>query len=140
MSISKRNTYSSHSLHVIPVLVLLWFFKNALSRVFLCYLTLFSKAHSFKSQPKTTRLSICITLMCMMISCYCTYCLQEGFINMKAHLSTISSALMHRAKMHVTHCLLCHAMHSHISIFSLHECIYVGGGYACYMSFQSFVH
>ncbi len=31
------------------------------------------------------KVSICITLMCMMISCWCTYCLQEGLMGMKVH-------------------------------------------------------
>ena len=50
-----------------------------------------------------------------------------------------SFALMHIAKIHVTHCLLCHAyafIGSYIPY--LHDCIHVGGAYACYMSFQSF--
>ena len=46
---------STHAFHVIPVLVLLWFPELALFRVFLCYLTLFSQAHLFQSQLKTTR-------------------------------------------------------------------------------------
>ena len=38
--------------------------------------------------PKPTqdhKVSICITLMCMRISCWCTYCLQEGLMSMKVH-------------------------------------------------------
>ena len=38
--------------------------------------------------PKPTqdhKVSICITLMCMRISCWCTYCLQEGLMNMKVY-------------------------------------------------------
>ena len=50
-----------------------------------------------------------------------------------------SFALMHIAKIHVTHCLLCHVCAFTCSyILSLHDCIHVGGAYACYMSFQSF--
>ena len=50
-----------------------------------------------------------------------------------------SFALMHIAKIHVTHCLLWHAYAFTSSyILSLHDCIHVGGAYACYMSFQSF--
>ena len=51
----------------------------------------------------------------------------------------IPFALMHIAKIYVTHGLLCHAYAftcSHIPY--LHDCIHVGGAYACYMSFQSF--
>ena len=50
-----------------------------------------------------------------------------------------SFALMHIAKIHVTHCLLCHDYAftcSHIPYS--HDCIHVGGAYACYMSFQGF--
>ena len=50
-----------------------------------------------------------------------------------------SFALMHIAKIHVTHCLLCHAYAFTCSyILYLDDCIHVGGAYACYMSFQSF--
>ena len=50
-----------------------------------------------------------------------------------------SFALMHIAKIHVTHCLLCHAYAFTCSYIPyLHDCIHVGGAYACYMSFQSF--
>ena len=46
---------------------------------------------------------------------------------------------MHMAKMHVTHCLLCHGYAlTCLYISYLHECIHVGGAYARYMSFQSF--
>ena len=51
----------------------------------------------------------------------------------------ISFALMHIAKIHVTHCFLWHAYAFRCSyILYLHDCIHVGGAYACYMSFQSF--
>ena len=50
-----------------------------------------------------------------------------------------SFALMHIAKIHVTHCLLCHAYAFTCSYIPyLHDCIHVGGAYACYKSFQSF--
>jgi hypothetical protein len=50
-----------------------------------------------------------------------------------------SFALMHIAKIHVTHCLLCHAYAFTCSYIPYsHVCIHVGGAYACYMSFQSF--
>src|SRR5215216_4133631 len=94
---------------------------------------------SGSSLPKPAqdhKVSICITLMCMMISCYCTYCLQQGFMNMEVHFLFTSFTPMHIAKMHVTHCLLCHAYAftcSHIP--TSHHCIHVGGAYACYMSF-----
>ena len=46
-------------------------------------------------------------------------------------------ALMHIAKIHVTHALLYHAYAFTCSYIPyLHDCIHVGG--ACYMSFQSF--
>ena len=49
-----------------------------------------------------------------------------------------SFALMHTAKIHVTHCLLCHDYALTCSYVPyLHDCIHVGGAYACYMSFQS---
>ena len=44
--------------------------------------------YSGSSLPKLAqdhKVSICITFMCMMISCYCTYCLQEGIMNMEVH-------------------------------------------------------
>ena len=48
-------------------------------------------------------------------------------------------ALMHIAKIHVTHCLLCHAYAFTCSYIPYsHDCKHVGGAYACYMSFQSF--
>ena len=48
-------------------------------------------------------------------------------------------ALMHMAKIHVTHCLFYHGYA--LTCFYIpysHDCIHVGGAYACYMSFQSF--
>ena len=52
-----------------------------------------------------------------------------------------SFALMHIAKIHVTHGLLCHAYAFTCSYVSyLYDCIHVGGAYACYMSFQSFTY
>ena len=48
-----------------------------------------------------------------------------------------SFALMHIAKTHVTHCLLCHVYALTWSYVPyLHDCIHVGGAYACYMFFQ----
>ena len=80
------------------------------------------------------KVSICITLMCMMISCWFTYCLQEEFINMVVHFLTTSFALMHIAKIHVTLCLLCHNYAFTCSyILSSHDCI-------CYMFLQSFTY
>ena len=38
--------------------------------------------------PKPTqdhKVSICITIMCMRRSCWCTYCLQEGLMSIKVH-------------------------------------------------------
>ena len=87
-----------------------------LFEVLLCYLTLSSQACFFKSRFKDHKVSICISLMCMMVSCFCTYCLQEGIINMKVHLSLLL-ALMHMGKIHVTHYLLCHVVHSHVFQF-----------------------
>ena len=40
---------------------------------------------SLRKQAQDHKVSICITLMCMMISCWCTYCLQEGLMNMKVY-------------------------------------------------------
>ena len=47
-------------------------------------------------------------------------------------------ALMHIAEIHVTHCLLYYdyAFTCSYTLY-LHDCIHVGGAYACYMSFQS---
>ena len=54
-------------------------------------------------------------------------------------LTFTSFALMHIAKIHITHCLLCHGYAFTCSYIPyLHDCIHVGGAYACYMSFQSF--
>ena len=48
-------------------------------------------------------------------------------------------ALMHMAKKHVTHCLLYHGYALTCFYISYsHDCIDVGGAYACYMSFESF--
>ena len=50
-----------------------------------------------------------------------------------------SLTLMHIAKIHVTHCLLYHAYAVTCSYITyLHDCLFVGGAYACYMSFQGF--
>ena len=50
-----------------------------------------------------------------------------------------SFALMHIAKIHVTHCLLYHGYALTCSYIQYsHDCIHIGGAYACYMSFQSF--
>ena len=50
-------------------------------------------------------------------------------------------SLMHIAKIHVTHCLLCHDYALTWSYVPyLHDCIHVGGAYECYMSFQSFTY
>ena len=84
MSISNR-VISTHSLHVIPVLVLLWF----LCLLWLVDVSVLSNlVYAGSSHPKPTqdhKVSICITVMCMRISCLCTYCLQEGLMSMKAH-------------------------------------------------------
>ena len=51
----------------------------------------------------------------------------------------ISFTLMHIAKIHVTHGLLCHAYAFTYSYVShLYDCIHIGGAFACYTSFQSF--
>ena len=96
-------------------------------------------AGSFHPKPtQDHKVSICITIMCMRNSCWCTYCLQEGLMGMKV-FPLILFALMHMAKIHVTHCLLYHGYA--ITCFYIsysHDCIHVGGAYACYMSFQSF--
>ena len=50
-----------------------------------------------------------------------------------------SFALMHIAKIHVTHCLLYHDYAFTCSYtLHLHDFLRVGGAYAYYMSFQSF--
>ena len=96
-------------------------------------------AGSFHPKPtQDHKVSICITIMCMRNSCWCTYCLQEGLMGMKV-FPLIRFALMHMAKIHVTHCLLYHGYA--LTCFYIpysHDCIHVGGAYACYMSFQSF--
>ena len=82
-------------------------------------------AGSFHPKPtQDYKVSICITIMCMRNSCWCTYCLQEGLMGMKV-FSLIFFALMHMAKIHVTHCLLYHgyALTCFYSIFTwLHTC------------------
>ena len=45
-------------------------------------------AGSFHPKPtQDYKVSICITIMCMRNSCWCTYCLQEGLMSMKVHFS-----------------------------------------------------
>ena len=117
------------------------------SRGFLCLLWLVDVpvlsnlvcAGSFHPKPtQDHKVSICIKIMSMRSSCLCTYCLQEGLMSMKVY-SLIFIALMHMAKIHVTHCLLCHVYAFTCSYIQYsHDCIHVGGAYACYMSFQSF--
>ena len=51
-------------------------------------LVLSNLVYSGSSLSKPTqdhKVSICITLMCMRISWWCTYCLQEGLMSMKVH-------------------------------------------------------
>src|SRR3990170_1070003 len=48
-----------------------------LEEVILCYLTLFSQVYFFRYLIKNFEISICITPMYMMTSCYYIYCLQE---------------------------------------------------------------
>ena len=120
---------------------LLWFSKTALLRSALVLSNFVFSSPLFPKPAQDHKVSICITLMCMMISWWCTYCLQEGFINMEVHFLTTSFALMHIAKIHVTPCLLCHNYVFTCSyILSSHDCIYVGGAYACYMFLQSFTY
>ena len=76
---------STHFIHVIPVLVLLWFFF-LLWLVDVSMLSNLVYSGPFPSKPtQDHKVSICITVMCMRISCCCTYCLQEGLMNMKIH-------------------------------------------------------
>ena len=100
-------------------------------------------AYTGSFHPKPTqdhKVSICITVMWMRSSCWCTYCLQEGIMNMKLQLPIFTLfALTHIAKIHVTHCFLYHAYaFTCFYIPYSHDCIHVGGAHACYMSFQSF--
>jgi len=99
----------------------------------------FVYAGSFHPKPtQDHKVSICITIMCMRNSCWCTYCLQEKLMSMKV-FSLTSFALMHMAKIHVTHCLLHHvyALTCFYVPYS-HDYIHVGGVSVCYMTFQSF--
>ena len=104
---------------------------------------LYNLVYAGSFHPKPTqdhKVSICITVMCMRISCWCTYCLQEGLMSMKVHFPySHLLALMHIAKIHVTHCLLYHgyALTCFYTPYS-HDCIHVGEAYVCYKSFQSF--
>ena len=84
MSISNK-VLRTHILHVIPVLVPLWFFC-LLWLVDVSVLSNLVYSGPFPSKPtQDHKLSICITVMCMRISCWCTYCLQEGLMSMEAH-------------------------------------------------------
>ena len=83
MSISNRVS-SAHTLHVIPILVPLWFFC-LLWLVDVSVLSNLVYSGSFLPKPtQDHKVSICITVMCMRISCWCTYCLQ-GLMSMKVH-------------------------------------------------------
>ena len=92
--------------------------------------------------PKPTqdhKVSICIKIMSMRNSCLCTYCLQEGLMSMKVFsLIIICSDAYGQDACNTLPTLswLCSLTCLYISY--LHECIHVGGAYACYMSFQSF--
>ena len=47
-------------------------------------------AGSFHPKPtQDHKVSICITVMCMRNSCWCTYCLQEGLMSMKVFFFNI---------------------------------------------------
>ena len=96
-------------------------------------------AGSFHPKPtKDYKVNICIKIMSMRSSCLCTYCLQEGLMSMKVFSSTFF-ALMHMARIHVTHYLLyCVYALTCFYIPYSHVCIHVGGACVCYMSFQSF--
>ena len=93
MSIS-NGVPSTHCLHVIAILVLLWLF------CLLCLIdvsVLSNLVYSGSSLPKLAqyhKVSICITLMCMKISCWCTYCLQEGLMCMKLHFPCLHDFLL----------------------------------------------
>jgi hypothetical protein len=57
-----------------------WFLVDLVSFLgesILCYLTLFSQVYFFTYRIKNFEVSMCIILMYMMTSCFCTYCLQE---------------------------------------------------------------
>ena len=70
---------SSQSWHSCGFFCMLWLVDVPVLSNFVC-------AGSFHPKPtQDHKVSICITLMCMMISCWCTYCLQAGFMNVKVH-------------------------------------------------------
>ena len=121
---------SSQSWYSCGFFCLLWLVDVPVLSNFVC-------AGSFHPKPtQDHKVSICIKIMSMRSSCLCTYCLQ-GLMSMKVFSLIIFCSDV--AKMHVTHCLLCHAYAFTCSYIPyLHDYIHVGGAYACYMSFQSF--
>ena len=96
-------------------------------------------AGSFHPKPtQDYKVSICITIMCMRNSCWCTYCLQEGLMSMKVFSLIIFCSDAYgqdTCNTLPTLSWLCSQMLLY-SIFTwLHTC---RGSNAWYMSFQSF--
>ena len=99
---------STHPLHVIPVLVLLWFPEIALIRVFLCYLSLFTQVHLLQASSRPQGKYMHHTHVHEDLLLW--YILFAREIHEHEGIFPVSTpfALMHIAKTHVTHCLLCH--------------------------------
>ena len=140
MSITNYRVLSSHFLHVIPVVVLLWSLVPALSSRCSCViwpslLRFISSKASSRPQGKYmhhTHMHEDLLLKYILFA-------RETHEHEGIFPVSTPFALMHIAKIHVTHCLLYHAYaFSYSYDISWHDCIHVGGANACCMSFQSF--
>ena len=110
-------------------------------QVYLCYLPLFSQVHSIQANLRPQGKYMHHNHV------YEEFLLLYILFARRTHehegtfLIFTSFALMHIAKIHVTHCLLCHVYaFTCFYIPYSHDCIHVGAAYASYMSFQSITY
>jgi hypothetical protein len=117
-----------------------WFYFSLFEEIILCYLTLFSQAFLFRKLIKDLKVSICITLMCMMISCL----LHILFARKNhGHEDTTFSFFCSDAYSQDT----CNSLRIPyycasvcLRLSSLNGCTLVGGVYACYMFLKAFIY
>ena len=107
--------------------------------MFLCYLTLFTQAHLLQAISRPEGKYIHHTHVHEDLLLWYILFVRETHEHEGIFPTSISLALLHITKTHVTHCLLCHIYaFSNSYDLSSHDCINVGGDNACCMSFQSF--
>ena len=123
---------SSQSWYSCGFFCLLWLVDVPVLSNFFC-------AGSFHPKPtQDHKVSICIKIMSMRSSCLCTYCLQEGLMSMKVFSLIIFCSDAYGQDTCNTLPTLSWLSLTWFYILYSHDCIHVGGAYACYTSFQSF--